>query len=528
MKKNIFVGLLPIVLLSLVSCQDWLTDDTPGTTKLNDYFSSSAAAVKCVNAAYAPLGWEYNTTYFSEWFIGDVASDDALKGGQNIGDMADAYDIENFKTTANNTLLLDYFRAQYQGISRCNLALTEIPAMSSDSISDAMRSRLIGEAEYLRAFYYFRLVRIYGGVPIVDFVVDSSDKWNQPRATSDAVYEFIVKDLADAQSRLPLKIGYSSTDLGRATKGAAQAMLLKTYLYMKDYAHAKQWGDSIINSGQYSLCSNYHDNFTLAGENGVESVFEIQYMDDATSDYGEGDGFTRGSFTQVLTRSRSSQLGSGWGFNKPTQNLYDEFEPGDIRRDETIINPTDEQIETPAQEIYLGDRYLNKKYAWINDDGTFPRLSHATRGPLNNKVIRYSDVLLMYAEACCELNNLDRAQWALEQVRSRARSNGESTALPKFPYTTTIQGATVTYTNTQADLRKAIRHERRVELAMEGGRWFDLCRWGVAKEVMEAYKAGETNEVKTNMATFVEGKNELFPIPSKEIELEGIEQNPGY
>jgi hypothetical protein len=116
----------------------------------------------------------------------------------------------------------------------------------------------------------------------------------------------------------------------------------------------------------------------------------------------------------------------------------------------------------------------------------------------------------------------------LEQVRSRARSNGESTALPKFPYTTTIQGATVTYTNTQADLRKAIRHERRVELAMEGGRWFDLCRWGVAKDVMEAYKAEETNEVKANMATFVEGKNELFPIPSKEIELEGIEQNPGY
>ena len=138
----------------------------------------------------------------------------------------------------------------------------------------------------------------------------------------------------------------------------------------------------------------------MAGENGQESVFEIQYTEDPTSDYGEGAGFTRGTFTVILTRSRSSQLGGGWGFNHPTQNLYDEYEEGDSRRDVTILDPTG-YMENESQEIYLGSRYLNRKYALINgDDPTdYYELTHATRGPINNKQIRYADVLLMYAEA---------------------------------------------------------------------------------------------------------------------------------
>lgn len=518
MKKYILVILSGLVLM-LSSCDSWLLEPSPGVTKLSDYYTSGAAAIQNTNAAYVPLMWEYNTTYFPEWFIGDVVSDDALKGGQSVGDMSDVYDMENFKTNSNNTLLLDFYRAQYQGVQRCNLPIREIPLMTPDTtMTENVQNRLIGELKFLRAMYYFRLVRVFGGVPLVTEPIESADNWVQPRASKDSVYAQIIRDLEDANIKLWKKSEYADEDLGRATKGAAQAMLLKANLYIKNYSEAKRWGDSIMLSNEYDLVSNYADNFTLAGENGPESVFEIQYMEDPTSDYGEGDGFTRGTFTVILTRSRSSKLGGGWGFDKPTQNLYDEYETDDPRRDVTILNPTDDQIETPAQEIYLGDRYLNRKYALLNDDGTYYQLSHATRGPINIKVIRYADVLLMYAEACCELNDLTPAETALERVRSRAR--GAASILPAFPYGS--------YSDNQDDLRKAIRHERRVELAMEGHRWFDLCRWGIAKETMDAYKAGETEDARNEMATFIEGKHELFPIPSKEIELNPMDQNPMY
>ncbi len=516
MKKYILT-LITGILLTFYSCESWLLEPSPGVTKLQDFYTVGQTAIQNVNAAYVPLMWEFNSTYFPEWFIGDVVSDDALKGGQSIGDMADVYDLENFKTNSNNSLLLDYYRAQWQGIARCNLPLQEIPKMTTDSVMTAsVQKRLIGELKFLRALYYFRLVRVFGGVPKVTTPIESSNNWQQTRASVSDIYSLIISDLESANSVLWKKSDYSSIDLGRVTKGAAQAMLLKANLYKKNYAEAKRWGDSIMLSNQYDLELNYADNFTLAGENGLESVFEIQYMEDPMSDYGQGFGFTRGTFTVILTRSRSSKLGGGWGFNKPTQNLYNEFETGDPRRDVTILNPKDSEIETPEQEIYMGSRYLSRKYALMRPDNSFYELTHATRGPINNKLIRYADVLLMYAEACCELNQLSAAKNALETVRSRARGN--KNILPAFPYST--------YADNQADLRKAIRHERRVELAMEGHRWFDLCRWGVAKQTMDAYKTVETAEVRSHMAEFIAGKHELFPIPSQEIDLNPMEQNP--
>ncbi|MDD4991295.1 MAG: RagB/SusD family nutrient uptake outer membrane protein [Paludibacter sp.] len=521
MKKHIYRVLFIFILTStLVSCEGWLTEPAPGVTTLKDFFTTGKAAIQAVNGTYVPLMWEFNSTYYPEWFIGDVMSDDALKGGQSIGDMSSVYDMENFKTATNNTYLLDFYRAQYQGIARANLVLEQVPLMKPDTTMNAsLKNRLLGEARYLRAMYYFRLVRVFGGVPKVDFVIQSSNQWKQPRANADSIYSFIISDLESANALLWRKSKYQATDLGRATKGAAQAMLLKTYLYTKQYEKAKAWGDSIIASNEYALVSNYADNFTLAGENGKESVFEIQYMDDPTSDYGQGNGFTRGTFTVILTRSRSSKAG-GWGFNKPTQNLYDSYETSDPRRDETIFNPTDADMTNPNEEIYLGSRYLNKKYAMMKPDGSYIGLSHFSRGPINNKVIRYADVLLMYAEACCELNTLDRAKWALEEVRNRARG-GNAAILPAFPNYNS-------YSDNQTDLRKAIRHERRVELAMEGHRWFDICRWGIAKETMDTYKAGETAAAQAEMSTFVAGKHELFPIPAAEIDLNPMAQNPGY
>lgn len=541
--KALTYSALALATLSLSSCNDWLTEETPGTTKVSEFFTSLSTAEAVVNAAYVPMTWEFGTTYYPEWYFGDIVSDDALKGGQDINDGADLRELENFKANSDNEILLGYYRAQWQGIQRANLAIDEIPTTRIETEGDEAekqakyRDRYLGEAYFLRGFYYFRLARMFGGMPLIDYVIKSSNQWAQTRSTMDETLNFAIEDFKRAENLLWEKDKYSNEELGRATKGAAQAMLLKANLYRADYlrnagneteaqkyfAEAAKWGKEVIQSRQYSLWPNYLDNFRLANENGRESVFEIQYTEEATSDYG-GEGYTRGTMTTILQRSRSSAFGeAGWGYNRPTQNLYNEYEAGDARRDETILVPTDEQIETPAQEIYCGDRMLNRKYAMYNDgaNGGIYKLAHATRSPKNNIQIRYADVLLMYAEACCESGDLTSAKSALKEVRDRA-------GLSQFPYTAVIQGQTVTFNDNQDDLRKAIRHERRVELAMEGHRWFDLTRWGIAKETMDTYMAGETKEAKELYGTFQKGKHELFPIPSKEIDLSGIEQNPNW
>lgn len=541
--KALTYSALALATLSLSSCNDWLTEETPGTTKVSEFFTSLSTAEAVVNAAYVPMTWEFGTTYYPEWYFGDIVSDDALKGGQDINDGADLRELENFKANSDNEILLEYYRAQWQGIQRANLAIDEIPTTRIETEGDEAekqaqyRDRYLGEAYFLRGFYYFRLARMFGGMPLIDYVIKSSNQWAQTRSTMDETLNFAIEDFKRAENLLWKKDKYSDEELGRATKGAAQAMLLKANLYRADYlrnagneteaqkyfAEAAKWGKEVIQSKQYSLWPNYLDNFRLANENGRESVFEIQYTEEATSDYG-GEGYTRGTMTTILQRSRSSAFGeAGWGYDRPTQNLYNEYEAGDARRDETILVPTDEQIETPAQEIYCGDRMLNRKYAMYNDgaNGGIYKLAHATRSPKNNIQIRYADVLLMYAEACCESGDLPSAKSALKEVRDRA-------GLSQFPYTAVIQGQTVTFNDNQEDLRKAIRHERRVELAMEGHRWFDLTRWGIAKETMDTYMAGETEEAKELYGTFQKGKHELFPIPSKEIDLSGIEQNPNW
>lgn len=541
--KALTYSALALATLSLSSCNDWLTEETPGTTKVSEFFTSLSTAEAVVNAAYVPMTWEFGSTYYPEWYFGDIVSDDALKGGQDINDGADLRELENFKANSDNEILLEYYRAQWQGIQRANLAIDEIPTTRIETEGDEAekqakyRDRYLGEAYFLRGFYYFRLARMFGGMPLIDYVIKSSNQWAQTRSTMDETLNFAIEDFKRAENLLWEKDKYSNEELGRATKGAAQAMLLKANLYRADYqrnagneteaqkyfAEAAKWGKEVIKSRQYSLWPNYLDNFRLANENGRESVFEIQYTEEATSDYG-GEGYTRGTMTTILQRSRSSAFGeAGWGYDRPTQNLYNEYEAGDARRDETILVPTDEQIETPAQEIYCGDRMLNRKYAMYNDgaNGGIYKLAHATRSPKNNIQIRYADVLLMYAEACCESGDLDSAKKALKEVRDRA-------GLSQFPYTAVIQGQTVTFNDNQEDLRKAIRHERRVELAMEGHRWFDLTRWGIAKETMDTYMAGETEEAKELYGTFQKGKHELFPIPSKEIDLSGIEQNPNW
>ena len=533
MKTNIKYSFIVCTLFAsvlLTGCKDWLTAPEPGQVKLEDFFTSKEAAEQCINGCYSPLMWEYKRTYSCEWFIGDIVSDDALKGGQNTTDMGAAYDMENWKTTPRNELLHDFYQSNYIGIGRCNLALKCIGAMQLDTAFKAEdQAQLMGQAYFLRAYYYFRLVRVFAGVPLVLNVLETNDQWEQPRATAAAVFNQIVADLKAAQRVLPKVSQLSDADKGRATKGAAEAMLLKTYLYMAspywtakvggsatDYAKAaKAWGDSIITSGEYSLFANYEDNFTLAGENGSESVFEIQYAEVAWGDYGEGFGYTAGNFTQRLVRSRSSKLtggDAGWGFNHPTQNLCDEYETSDPRKDATILTPDTADMDNPTEEIYLGSAHLNKKYGWYGN-----RIAHDSRGPLNNRQIRYADVLLMQAEACLLAGEGDPTTY-VNEVRARV-------GLPAYgTYSFSVNGTEIT----APTIEEAIRHERRMELAMEGHRWFDLVRWGNTKEHMDAYAVTETPEARQHMGTFRAGVHEIFPIPVEEIELNPMDQNPGY
>lgn len=521
MKKTTYI-LLALCLLGFSSC-DWVSEPTPGVTQLSDYFVSGQACIYNVNANYVPLAWEFNNTYYSEWFIGDIMSDDALKGGQNISDMSAAYELENFKSNADNEIAEEFFKAQYEGIARCNSSLTYIPTVACDSdMNESLKQRLLGECYFLRAYYYFRLVRTYGGVPLTLAIENSDEHWNRARSSAETIYAQIISDLENAESRLWNKSETGGADMGRATKGAAQAMLVKVYMYMHDYAKAKEWGDKFLTdqAAQYSLTPVFADNFTLAGENNEESIFEIQYANEATSDYNPGNGATRGTFTQVLTRSRSTNMGDeGWGFNKPTHNLYDEYEPTDPRRDATIILLDADHLGD--QDTYLGTSYLNRKSGLYNAEGTgyTYKNTHNTRGVLNNKQFRLADLYLLYAEACMETGDAGTATTYLNKVRARV-------GLPSYPgYSFKVNGEELT----SPTLQEALRHERRMELAMEGHRWFDLCRWGVAYEVMTAYMALESPEAKAEMQPFKKGVHELLPIPNKQRQLNSLlDQNPGY
>jgi len=542
MKTKIYLFISLVTTVALTSCNDFLTPPPLATNALSTYFKNDSAAITVVNAAYVPLEWQLGGTYANEWFVGDVVSDDALKGGASLSDMQVVWQMENFQTTANNEYLESFYNINYQGVFRTNFAIENITKMDSSSIHAALKNRLLGESKFLRAMYHFKLMRFFGGIIKGDRTFNQTDVLMGRSSKADIV-SFIRQDLDDAIKLLPVKNQYAATELGRATQGAAQAMLMRVILFdilnstnqVKDYNRVISLGDSIITSNQYTLSTKYSDYFkvlvspTIAEsvtENGPESVFEVQYMQEATSDYG-GLGHTRGNFDPIMTRTRAGSY--GWGFNRPTQDLYDEFETGDNRRDEAIL-PVDTADVYGGGKFY--DGYHSRKAAlgfWRTSQGKqvfyMAPLAHPTRGPINTPVIRYSDVLLMVAEAACETNNLNEGIDKLNLVRQRAKDSStnpsDPSILPLFPYGS--------YSANQNDLRTAIRHERRVEFAMEGQRWFDLVRWGVADQVMNAYRLKYISQEGQEMSEFVKGKHELFPIP--EIELNNdpkLTQNPGY
>ena len=542
MKSIKFTIFALALVCGLSSCNGWLKEQQPNESRLSDFFISKDAAKQAVVGCYVPMTWNLGGTYCNEWLIGDIASDDAIKGGEYLKDMSDSFDICKFQVVPSNGLLDAFYNAQYIGIARCNQAMESIYDMTlPEDMTETERSQMLGEVEFLRAFYYFRLVRLFGGVPMPLSPVVSSDDWKMQRSSADEVYDQIIFDLETAEAVLPLRSEYASDDLGRATKGAAEALLMKVNLYRKNYSEVLRWGKLITASGEYSLVPDYFSQFLLENEWSSESVFEINYATDMYSDYG-GFGFTRGTFTQIMMRPRSALVGgvSGWGYDRPTWDLYAEFEDGDPRRDWTILEQLPSEVENETAEIHYADYFYNRKYQMetypVSETAAakglrfdLPELSHASRAGLNWKEIRYADVLLMYAEAAIESGTeLATAKEYINSVRHRA-----SASLPEVEAT-----------------REALRHERRVELAMEGHRWFDLCRWGIAKETMNAYRqkfrlsnwdslVSEYPFISTidkshfelldgdDMCEF-QDYHVLMPIHQEQIRLAGLEQNEGY
>jgi len=563
-KINLLIAFVTTVVLS--SCNDFLTPNPLATVKLNDYFVNDSAGIAAVNAAYVPLQWQYGSnglTYGNEWFIGDVVSDDALKGGGGTvtSDMNTVYLMENFQASANNSYLETLYYINYQGIFRSNFAMENINQSMKDS---PLKTRLIGEAKFLRAFYHFRLMRVFGGVIKGDRTFDQNDVL-MARSSKEDIDKFIRQDLEDAIKSLPFKSGYPATELGRVTNGTAQAMLMKVILFdinepfvtdkEGDYKHVMELGDSIITSNQYSLKAKYQDFFKTfynipavvakyVEENGSESVFEIQYISESTSDWGGGAGglgMSRGNYDPLVTRSRGGGLAgplsassqTGYGFNHPTQDLYDEFELGDIRRDEAILPYDSTDVYGIESEHFYNNGYHARKATlgfWVAYKGKQIFINptfYAMRSPNNTFVIRYSDVLLMYAEAACERGGtyLSAGVDKLNLVRKRAKDSSvnpsDLTTLMPFPYGS--------YTNNQTDLRIAIRHERRVEFAMEGQRWWDLVRWRTAEQVMNAYRLKYITKEGKDMSPFEANKHYLFPIPETQLNNNpSLTQNPGY
>ncbi len=314
---------LTVIFIFIVICFSACTKDflekSPiiGITEEN-FYRTEADAIAGVNAAYATLQFQLSEAGHFRWFWGDIMSDDAVKGGSSDNDVNDLLQLETFKGPTNTDLLEAEWSADYEGIYRANVVLEKVPGIEMDA---KLKARILGEAKFIRAWNYYNLVTIFGGVPLADRVLAPSE-YNIPRATAEQIWDFIEKDLKEASADLWVRSEYAPADLGRITKGAAQSLLAKTYLWRKKYAEAKATAELVINSNEYILVNDYSEIFTQGGENNGESIFEIQYMNASGGNWGRNNA-NEGSFTNVFTRARGQF--AGFGFNIPAQSFVDEF-----------------------------------------------------------------------------------------------------------------------------------------------------------------------------------------------------------
>jgi len=471
-------------------------------------------ALKDPDAAAKLVGGVYNTLYYGGfgqttvgflWVLAnDVASDDADKGS-TPGDFSDLGLIDNFNPNPNIFIFNNIWVGHFSGIVSANKA---IDILGKSTLEATTKNRLLGEARFLRGLYYFNLVRFFGGVPkliSVPLPSEGNSAALNTRATAAEIYAVILSDFQFATDNLPL-VGDPSTQTGRANKGAAQSYLAKVYMYQRNWQKVLDLTTAVINSGKYSLVTDYNFIFRekpvggQGGTNNSESIFEVQTGINVGANavsplFSNGQG----------ARSRGGWNDLGFGLNTPSQDLANAYEAGDTRKNATIIfvQPTLpgnspgtilwDGFRIPTKDSVENDRYSYKPYHSAIAESAQLDNNKDTK-PKNIRLMRYAEVLLMYAEASSMLGNADGLN-KLNMVRSRAN----------LPATTL----------TQANVWK----ERRTELAMEEDRFLDLVRQGRAGVVLRALGK-----------PFVDGKHELFPIPQAQIDLSGgrLIQNPNY
>ncbi len=483
--KTIFTAGV-IILLSASSCTKDFLDRAPISQMNGNNFYKTADDMKnALSAAYA--GLQTGGLYYSSMHvIGDMRSDNTEITNPNAG--SDLVAVDNFQNLATTSISSTTWAGHYQAIQSVNIVIEKIEAVNMDA---GLKARYTAEAKFLRGLMYFNLVRIFGDVPLVTKVINNPQEgYTYSRNPSAEVYAQIVTDLADAEAVLPHE--FTGADIGRATKGAAAALLGKVYLTQKRWDLAASQLKKVIDNvglNKYQLLPTYAGVFGIANENNRESIFEVQFKKGSA---GEGSPYTN-QFAPIGSGTAVVSIGNPLGQNIPTADMSNAYEANDARKAASMRNSYVLGANT-VQHNYIV-KYLGVPAANLDSDN-------------NWIVLRYADVLLMYAEALNEQGYVadGPAFTYLNQVRLRAgllikTSNNANLALRIV---------------NQAAFRLAIEQERRVELAFEGHRWFDLIRTDRAVTVM-AGKGIQSHHV-------------LFPIPQSQIDINPalIKQNPGY
>lgn len=492
MKKYLFITLIVTTIFSTVavSCSDDFVDrPIKYSIDSENYFNSKSDYDNALIATYDLL----QTTYLNA-LLGEIASDNTLAGGESQSDTPGFQQVDKMIHTPVNSNLKNLWDWMFAGVQRANYILE-----FKDKIDFQGKNQVIAEARFLRAYYHFELVKWFGGIPMKgDARFSPGDEKKIPRSSVAEVYVSIEADLIFAADNLAA----TAAQKGRATKGAALALLGKAYLYQNKYAPAATTFDRLITASPYSLVTDYNSIFENEGENGVESVFEVQYTDV------EGAGFgclqcSEGNVAVGFSgpRNYSGDLfTSGFSFNVPTLKIVNAFEVGDRRKAVAILDIEAWATSSGATfgKGYEHTGYFNRKYI-PRKRRTEAQGDLNLTNPNNYRVIRYADVLLMAAEANSRGGISDaKARGYLNQIRRRAFGD--------LNHDISASGVALT---------DFILAERRVELAGEGHRFFDLVRTGKAAQEIIGFKAA---------------KNELFPIPFEEIQFAGGNwtQNPGY
>ncbi len=489
--KRYILSLLVFVLLTVSCSEDFLEKAPLDSINTENFYQTEDDAIAAINGAYQPLQWP--KLYNMRMWTSDIMAGNSMVGAGGGDDGRETQDMANFVTATDNSGVLDLFRGPPPGILRCNVVLQEVPGMAID---EGIKNRVLGEAYFLRGLYHFILVRYFGDIPLILKPLAPGDNLRPFRTDKSVVYGQIIEDLTMAMNLLPAKSTYSSGDLGRASKGSATGLLAKVYLTLGDWDQVVTLADEVAALG-YALNPNYGDNFDILNKNSVESLFEIQYISDAGEDFWSNEN--QASWLSTFTGPRNADMvAGGWGWNQPYQEFVDAYEEGDLRKDVTILYEGcpqfDGQDYDPAYSTtgYNLRKFLVTKSVSATSDNS----------PMNFPVLRYADVLLMKAEALNNLNRTSEAEVPLNVVRKRA-------GLPE------VTGLT------QSEFREKVLHERRMELAFEGQRWFDLIRidggqWGLDF----LHSIGKLNASEKHL---------LFPIPLKERESNpNLVQNPGY